>query len=109
MNRPQASRVIALPPARIGAHSSRNKNETGEQKHGPTQALLASLWLTVPAVWAGLGKAQDMSWLGGNWYGVIAFFGIPAALGILCWTGVHYLISARHRHERAREARHRPF
>lgn len=50
-----------------------------------------------------------MSWLGGNWYGVIAFFGIPALLGILCWTGAHYVIGARHRHERARETRHRPF
>ncbi|HTI01324.1 MAG TPA: hypothetical protein VL752_10310 [Acidisoma sp.] len=50
-----------------------------------------------------------MSWLGGNWYGVVAFFGIPALLGILCWTGAHYVIGARTRHERERETRHRPF
>ncbi|WP_459676737.1 hypothetical protein [Acidisoma sp. 7E03] len=50
-----------------------------------------------------------MSWLGGTWYGVIAVFGVPALLGILCWTGAHYMIGARHRQERARETRRRPF
>ncbi|WP_459695050.1 hypothetical protein [Acidisoma sp. C75] len=49
-----------------------------------------------------------MSWLGGHWYGVLAFFGIPAILGILCWIGIHAAIVRRARHERAREARRRP-
>jgi hypothetical protein len=51
----------------------------------------------------GFGKAQDMSWLGGNWYGVLAFFGIPAALGIVCWFGAHSMLGARARQERARQ------
>lgn len=83
---------------------SYNQNKTDQDR-----VSLALLALPLPAVTAGLGKAHSMSWLGGNWYGVIAFFGIPAALGILCWTGAHYVIGARHRHERARETRHRPF
>jgi hypothetical protein len=70
---------------------------------------LALLSIPALAVAASYGRTQDMSWLGGNWYGVIAFFGIPALLGILCWTGAHYVIGARHRHERARETRRRPF
>ncbi|MCB8883327.1 hypothetical protein ACELLULO517_23965 [Acidisoma cellulosilytica] len=44
-----------------------------------------------------------MSWLGGNWYGVIAFFGIPAGLGILCWVAVHNMLGSRARHDRARQ------
>ncbi len=100
------ARVIALPAPRAGAHSADNKT------------WLALLWLTLPAVVAGFGKAQDMSWLGGNWYGVLAIFGIPVLLGILCWAGVHFAIATRARHERARQARrrlpgsrasHRPF
>lgn len=69
---------------------------------------LALLSSPLPALLAGFGKAQDMSWLGGNWYGVVAFFGIPAALGIICWVGVHNVLGARARHERARQAARRP-
>jgi hypothetical protein len=101
---PACARAIALPFARNGAHSSRNRNKTVQGK-----TWLALLLLPLPALAAGLGKEQDMSWLGGNWYGVVAFFGIPALLGILCWTGAHYVIGARTRHERERETRHRPF
>lgn len=101
---PARARAIALPLARNGAHSSRTRNKTVQDKNS-----LALLLLPLPALAAGLAKAQDMSWLGGNWYGVIAVFGVPALLGILCWTGAHYVIGARHRHERARETRHRPF
>jgi hypothetical protein len=106
---PARARAIALPLAWNGAHSSRDRNKTVQEKTVHHKIWLALLLLPLPAVAAGLGKAQDMSWLGGNWYGVIAVFGVPALLGILCWTGAHYVIGARHRHERARETRHRPF
>lgn len=101
---PARARAIALPLAQNGAHSSRNRNKTLHDR-----TWLALLLLPLPVLAAGFGKARDMSWLGGNWYGVVAFFGIPALLGILCWSGAHYVIGARHRHERARETRHRPF
>lgn len=101
---PARARAIALPLTQNGAHSSRNRNKTVQDK-----TWLAWLLLPLPVLAAGFGKAHDMSWLGGNWYGVVAFFGVPAVLGILCWTGAHYVIGARHRHERARETRHRPF
>lgn len=110
----QPARAIALPPGPIGAHSTRDRNKTLQDKTVQDKIIQDKNWLALPllplpAVAAGPGKAQDMSWLGGNWYGVVAFFGIPALLGVLCWTGAHYVIGARHRQERARETRHRPF
>ena len=44
-----------------------------------------------------------MSWLGENWYGVVAVFGIPAGLGIICWVAVHNMLGARARYERRRQ------
>lgn len=94
---PHPHRQLSVTAAQSRAYSSQKKT------------LLALLSLPLPVLAAGLGKAHDMSWLGGNWYGVLAVFGVPALLGILCWTGAHYMIGARHRQERARETRHRPF
>jgi hypothetical protein len=61
--------------------------------------------LSIPAlaVTASFGRTQDMSWLGGNWYGVVAVFGVPAALGVFCWVAVHNRLGARARAERARQ------
>ncbi|GAB0119115.1 hypothetical protein Acid7E03_31870 [Acidisoma sp. 7E03] len=103
------ARAIALPPARNGADWSVTSNKTVQDPSLNEKTSLALLSLPLPALAAGLGKAHDMSWLGGTWYGVIAVFGVPALLGILCWTGAHYMIGARHRQERARETRRRPF
>jgi hypothetical protein len=46
-----------------------------------------------------------MSWLVGNWYGVIAFFGAPAIAGIAFWVIAHRIIGQRERDHREREAR----
>lgn len=48
-----------------------------------------------------------MSWLGGDWYGVLAFFGIPAVIGIGCWVIAHSVMGMGERHAREREARRR--
>jgi hypothetical protein len=52
-----------------------------------------------------LGKAQAMSWLVANWYGVFALFGAPLVVGIGFWAIAHRVIGKRERHDREREAR----
>jgi hypothetical protein len=87
----QPPRAIALPHPATGAGSLQK------------MTLLALLSIPVLAAAASFGKAQDMSWLGGNWYGVVAVFGVPAALGVFCWVAVHNMLGARARQDRARQ------